>query len=839
LNRLNSTLDAADSPTPTPTVDPGPLLPVDRLRMVYQLTEAVTRARGLQEIYEAALEGLMRALSADRASILLFDADGVMRFKAWRGLSEAYRAAVEGHSPWNRDAADAEPIIVPDVLEDPGLRAFEAVFAAEGIRALGFIPLAARGRLIGKFMVYFAAPHSLDEEELGLARTIAGHVAFAVDRRQREEKLVLYREIFAHSNEAIAIIGTDGCYLEQNAAHRELLGYADAELAGKTPALHLGEARFREVAATLGQGGTYRNELTSRTRSGSSRDIELSAFTVRDDLGEPVCYVGVKRDVTDRKRTEEALTFLAAASASLDRSLDYEETLRALGALAVPFLADWALVETLDGDGRRVRATGVHADPDRGEAMARLATLRQAMPPPAGPALVTRTMERDEILGGATGEDGEALLSELGVRSVLEAPLRARGRLLGLLTLVSSRGDYGGHEMALASDLARRAATALDNARLYGEAQESDRRKEEFLAVLAHELRNPLMPLVTCLELMRSDAPDFRYDPAHREIMERQVRNLRQLVDDLLDVSRVTRGKIQLRKQPVSLAATVARAIETTSPLIQAHGHRLEVTVDPAVRLEADPLRLEQVLANLLGNASKYTPPGGRLDVGGTREGDWVVLRVRDDGAGIAPEILPHVFDLFVQGPRPSGGLGVGLTLVRALVEMHGGTVTASSPGPGQGSEFTVRLPVGALEERQLPAGEASPEVRPLRILLVDDNVDATRLLAEALRARGHDVVAAHDGRAALQHASRRAPEVVLLDLGLPDMNGYEVARMLREDAGLSRVPIIALSGYDQDRFRERSRAEGLEHVVKPVDLAQLDTILAAAARRGATERRG
>jgi len=340
------------------------------------------------------------------------------------------------------------------------------------------------------------------------------------------------------------------------------------------------------------------------------------------------------------------------------------------------------------------------------------------------------------------------------------------------------------------------------------------------------------MPLLTCLELMRSDTGETRPKDVRREIMERQVRNLKRLVDDLLDVSRVTRGKIQLQRQPVPLATVVARAVETTRPWFESHALHLSVTVDPTVRLDADSLRIEQVLANLLSNAAKYTAPGGHVEVSGLREGDSVVLRVKDDGCGIAGEILPRVFDLFVQGARSSGGLGVGLTLVRTLAEMHGGSVEAHSDGPGHGSEFVIRLPVGAVREthEDVAAGEGRWNTRPLRILVVDDNEDAANVLAEALRLRGHVVSVTHDGKSALVEARRSAPEVVLLDLGLPDLDGYDLATRFREETGLSGTRIVALSGYGEEQFRDRSAAAGLfEHLVKPVDLEQLDRVLAAA----------
>jgi PAS domain S-box-containing protein len=672
---------------------------IERLSTVYQLTSAVSRAQGLADIYAAALASLERALSTDRASILLFDADGVMRFKAWRGLSDRYRAAVEGHTPWDRNTPEPDPLVVPDVQADAAWSGYRHVFDAEGIRALGFIPLVSRGSLIGKFMVYFAEPHAFDEEEIRLAQTIAGHVAFAVDRRRYEEKLVLYREIFAHSTDAIAIVDTAGVYVEQNAAHRALVGYSDEELAGRTPAIHLGEERFQEVARALQSDGTFHQDVASTMRSGRELAVDLSAFAVRDESGSPVCYVGIKRDVTERKRIEASLQFLASASAALDRSLDFDETVRIVAGLSVPFLCDWALVETLDASGAPGAVVAAHADPDRSRALGRLAELRGRGRAALGWDSKGSTVERVASVGDlfpASGAEATLLLSEVGGRSAIVAPLRARGRLLGALTLVSARGDYGAGEMALAEDLGRRAATALDNARLYREAQESDRRKEEFLAVLAHELRNPLMPLITCLELMRLGVGDAADAERRREIMDRQVRNLKRLVDDLLDVSRITRGKFDLQKETVSLSTIVSRAIETTRPVLEAQGLHLAVRLEPGVEITADPLRLEQALANLLSNAAKYTSAGGHVELSGGQEDGCVVVRVADDGTGIPSDMLPRVFDLFVQGSRSAGGLGVGLTLVRAVAEMHGGSVEAASEGPGHGSRFTLRLPIAA-----------------------------------------------------------------------------------------------------------------------------------------------
>jgi DNA-binding response OmpR family regulator/nitrogen-specific signal transduction histidine kinase len=365
--------------------------------------------------------------------------------------------------------------------------------------------------------------------------------------------------------------------------------------------------------------------------------------------------------------------------------------------------------------------------------------------------------------------------------------------------------------------------------------KKADNSKDEFLAMLAHELRNPLAPIVTALQLMnvRQNAQGAVRE---RNIIERQVHHLARIVDDLLDVSRITRGVIDLRRESVELSTVVERAVEVAQPLVDARQHQLRVSVPATgLLLDADPVRLAQVIANLLNNAAKYTNSGGRLEIEGGREGAEVVVRVRDNGQGIAPERIGSMFELFVQGDRSldraQGGLGIGLTLARRLVELHGGTLEAKSAGPFLGSEFTVRL-----RESQGTAGdgtfanEGAPKAaRRRRVLVVDDNVDAAELLGEALSQAGHEVKREHDGESAVGAAAKFRPDVVLLDLGLPGMDGYEVARRLRTHPGLERVRIIAITGYGQEADRSRTAEAGIdEHLVKPVDL---DLVIAAVAR--------
>ncbi len=363
---------------------------------------------------------------------------------------------------------------------------------------------------------------------------------------------------------------------------------------------------------------------------------------------------------------------------------------------------------------------------------------------------------------------------------------------------------------------------------------DADRRKDEFLAMLAHELRNPLAPLSNALHLLGRGAADR---DRVTQMAERQVRLLARLVEDLLDVSRITQGKISLRKEPLVLGDVVTRALEIMREAIDARGHHVTVSLPPrAVRLEADGARLAQVIANLLSNAAKFTPPAGTIWLTAEALEDEVMIRVRDTGVGLAPDLLPHVFDLFVQGDasldRTRGGLGIGLTLVKRLVELHGGRVEARSPGVGQGSEFLVYLPTlaPALADAGPDRDTASAQPRResgLRILVVEDNADAAESLAMVLGVWGHHVEVALDAMAALDYGDRFTPDVIISDVGLPGMNGYELARRLREHRTFGRAVLIALSGYARDEDRRQALAAGFDHhLVKPPDLDALAELL-------------
>jgi len=371
---------------------------------------------------------------------------------------------------------------------------------------------------------------------------------------------------------------------------------------------------------------------------------------------------------------------------------------------------------------------------------------------------------------------------------------------------------------------------------------EDDRRKDEFLAMLAHELRNPLAPILNAFEVMRGAADGIAEDLTPvREVAERQVRHLARLVDDLLDVSRITSAKIQLRREPVDLAGIVARVVETARPAIDARRHALTLAIEPGpLPILGDPTRLDQILTNLLNNSVKYTEPGGSIELAVARRGRWAEVRVADTGLGIPDEMLARIFDLFTQVERSldrsQGGLGIGLTLVRRLVELHGGTVSARSEGHGRGSEFTVRLPLVAGTEQPsatAPTTARPGSIAPRRILVVDDQPDAAAMLARLLRGRGHDVLVAADGPAAIEAAAASRPDVLLLDIGLPGMDGYEVARRLRALPGMEAALLVALTSYGQEEDLRLAREAGFDHhLVKPTDLESIENLLAGGNQR-------
>ncbi len=447
----------------------------------------------------------------------------------------------------------------------------------------------------------------------------------------------------------------------------------------------------------------------------------------------------------------------------------------------------------------------------------------------------------DELLA-ATARDAEhlRLMRALGLKSYICVPMQSKGKTQGVLTFVTaeSRRSYNGDDLLAAEDLGRRAAMAIENASLYRTLQEADRRKDEFLATLAHELRNPLAPIRTGLHVLKMAKGDASVAENARTMMDRQLNHMVRLVDDLLDVSRITRGKLELRKERVELATIVQNAVEASRPLIDQQGHRLSITLPPTpIYLEADATRLAQVLQNLLNNAAKYSDKGGHIWLSAEQQTEELVIRVKDSGIGIPASHLPRIFEMFSQVDsaleKAQGGLGIGLSLVKGLVEMHGGTIAARSDGPGQGSEFIVRLP--PLIERKAASSQpdqtdeaAQSNGAQYRILVVDDNEDSTGWLATMLEMMGNEVRTAHDGEAGIAVAAEFRPNLILMDIGMPKMNGYEAAHRIRQEPWGKQPIIVALTGWGAADDRRRTQDAGFNrHLVKPVDPAEIEKLLA------------
>ncbi len=683
--------------------------------------------------------------------------------------------------------------------------------------------------------------------------TIAGVVLVFRDvteaRRAVEARLHL-AAIVESTDDAIMSTNLDGVIVSWNQGAERLYGYTAAEIVGKPLSVLASPDHPNEMPAMMERirrGERIHHFETVRVRKDGRRlDVSLTVSPVTNPDGKIIGASKIARDITARKRIEADLRFLAEASKALAELLDVPSTLQKVAGLAVPQFADWCAVDMLGPDGSLRRVAVAHVDPAKVELAHEL---RRRYPPdpdsPVGTWKVLRTGRPElapEISDAAlveAAQDAEMLriLRELGLRSYMAVPLAVRGRVLGVLTFIAAESGrrYEEADLRLAEDLAHRAAVAVENARLYSELKEADRRKDEFLAMLSHELRNPLAPIRNALQVMAMPGADRNTVESARQMTERQVKHLTRLVDDLLDVSRIMRGKIELRKEPVDLAAVIVAAVETVQPVLDAHGQELSVSLPPEpLRLEADPTRLTQVVGNLLHNAAKFSERAGHIWLTGERQGAEAVVRVRDEGMGIRPELLLHVFDLFVQEDRSlersQGGLGIGLTVARKLVELHGGTIAARSEGLGKGSEFIVRLPV--LQESVRPAappgaGPPTPATAPRRILVVDDIMDIAESTAMLLRMWGHEVRLAHNGPEAIQAAAEFRPDAVVLDIGLPGMSGYEVARHLRQRPEFHRTLLIAVTGYGQEEDRRRTDEAGFDrHLTKPVDPLALEAML-------------
>jgi signal transduction histidine kinase len=716
---------------------------IDHLIAVSQLTDSLSRTKTLDDVYKVALDVLQNTLGVARASVLLFDDNGVMQFVAWRGISDTYRAAVTGHTPWRPETANPEPICVPDFRDDASLAAYTSVFEAEDIVGFGFFPLNYRDHVIGKFMLYYRERHDFYPDEIELAKTIAGQIAFGVARIRAEQEL---------------------------------------------------------------------------------------------------------------ERERERLRFLADASAMLASSLDYERTMQQVAELIVPDLSDWCVIDLLDDEGAVQRIAAVHRDPRKAEWVARLrnlppSELRQqyvahvitSNEPVLLRAISNETWERLDAQPGIS-----AIMHGLGTESTMIVPLTVAGRTFGAITFVSSSPErrYDDRDLSTAIELARRAAYAIDNARLYRHAQEANRAKDEFLATLSHELRTPMTATLgwaTMLQIRDLSPENFQLAV---ETIDRSTRAQAKLIDDILDVSRVVTGKLQLTMVPVSLTNVVEAAVETIRPSIDAKSIDLQLQLGDIEGVAlGDASRLQQVIWNLLSNSVKFTPAGGAIAIVVDQISSGARIVIRDTGLGIARKFLPYIFERFRQADssatRAHGGLGLGLAIVKNIVELHGGNVVAESDGEGKGATFTVTLP---LTTASSPAAlKATATATPamslagVSVLLVEDEDDTRHMLAAALQNFGAAVTAVSSAPAAMDVLRAHQPHVVVSDIGMPGEDGCTMMVKIRSGAAgaSTNVPAIALTAYARPEDRLRIEASGFGfHLSKPIDpMTFVRTVREAAGR--------
>jgi len=793
-----------------------------------------------QKLAELVLE-LCHAESAGISLLEELDGRPIFRWHAAAGL-------FSGHLGGTIDFGNSPCGVVVDrnqtMLMRHGDRCFEAMsgFEPPMIETL-LVPWTADGRAVGTvWVISHRHDHEFDLEDARVLRNLADFAAAYQTIVALEETAESRRELMLAAEERARVLAGHNRMLEHEIAqrrqaedalraseqrYRDLIGAIPAGVVacdgtgtvvfhnasaaalcggppGEAPAcwgpdgcvpdgdgLQNFTAPLREV---LG-GGTpvLDRELAIERPDGSRIDVLLNITPLRDHAGAICGAVNIVQDITARKRVEEELR----ASEQRFRTL----------ANTVP-----VLIWQNDEEGRNVFVNRYYLDftgkpPEAVMGMG----WYEVVHPDDAPAYVAGYMD--------------AVRRRQPWRN-LDRVLRRDGQWRWFdnyaQPLFGPDGRYAGHVGA---------SLDITDAVLAEQAlKETDRRKDEFLAVLAHELRNPLAPISNAVHLLRHPDGRRRADRLV-EMLGRQVRQMVKLVDDLLEISRITRDKIELHRQPLLLADVVHGAVETSRPLIDQQHHHLEVRLpDEPLTLEADSVRLTQVLANLLNNAAKYTDQGGRIDLEARRVGAEVEITVRDNGIGIPPGHLPEVFDMFTQAHRATGrgqgGLGIGLAMVRSLVQMHGGTVEAKSAGAGRGSEFIVRLPLAETPGAANAGAAADAATAPLagqRILVVDDNRDAAETLAMLLESDGARARAVYDGPAALAALPGLRPHTVLLDLGMPDMDGFEVARRIRTDPAWAGVRIVALTGWGQESDRERTRGAGFDfHLTKPVDLGML-----------------
>ena len=827
------------------------------LDLLGRLANRLSQASGLCQIHDAVLDALRDGLGITRASIHLSDGGETVRLVAWRGLSDRYRTAASGSFPHMSDLRVASSIAIPDPTAATATAAIAVALDAEGIKAIDIMPLTVRGDTIGACVCYHATPVTFDAAESAFALTAAHLLAFAIERTRGYDALRRSDERLRFALDA-AEIGTWEWDLRTNEIRwsdnlAKLHGAAaesfDGTFASYEREIHPDDrpAVLESIRRAIADAAPHELEYRLLAPDGTVRWVEGKGRVEFDDQGRPARMTGVCVSITRRKQVElerarlsERAEFLSAASETLSGSLDYETTLRNITTLAVPRIADWCTVHMRRPDGTVQTLAVSHVDdPGITEAVTKIGdrfpvTLTDSF----GPGLVLRngdpilvaSVPRTRIESLSQHADFKSSLITADIRSAMVVPIRTSRQIVGTLSFMVtgySGRQFGPGDLSLAEAVAHRAAMAVENAQLYAEAQEANRIKDDFLATLSHELRTPLNAILGWSRMLERGHLDGHRATQAIASIRRNAEVQSRLIGDILDVARIMSGKLRLEPERVDVSAVVTAAAGALQGEADEHSVNICLDVDGPLLTQADPARLHQVVWNLVSNAVKFAGAKGRVVVTVRRDDAFIVVRVEDDGAGIEPDFLPHLFERFRQADgsvtRRHTGLGLGLAITRHLVELHGGTVTASSAGEGRGACFTVRIPLTPVESgppiRTRPPAPLGV-LRGQRVLVVDDHEDSRTLAATVLTRAGAEVDLAGSAREAMDYLGRHGYALFVADLAMPDEDGITLlARIRALGETAAGMPALAISAHVREEDRRRALAGGFEaYLAKPID---------------------